>query len=80
MAYSSGLWWGLAMAFYSFLFIRDGQSMYQTGQDHADDLDALEEAENLSGEFEVEVWRQGRLVARIKKGNAPLNTQDRVSG
>jgi hypothetical protein len=46
----------------------------------ADDLDALDWAENAAGHGPgMEVWQGSRLVARVKPGNAPLNAQDRRS-
>ncbi len=44
-----------------------------------DDLDALAEGERLSDKSAVEVWDGSRLVARVKPGNAALNTQDSYS-
>jgi hypothetical protein len=47
--------------------------------DCRDDLLALAEGERLSQANAVEVWEGARLVARVKPGNAPLDTQDNRS-
>jgi hypothetical protein len=44
-----------------------------------DDLAALREAERLCRTHTIEVWLDDRRIARVKKGNAPLVTQDRQS-
>lgn len=44
-----------------------------------DDLDALAEGERLSDKSDVEVREGGRLVARVKCGNAPLDERDHQS-
>lgn len=44
-----------------------------------DDLEALEEGERTCRLHPVEIWDGARLVARLKKGNAPLATNDRTS-
>jgi hypothetical protein len=41
-----------------------------------DDLDALSEGERRSVRHAVEIFHGSRLVARVKRGNAPLNTED----
>jgi hypothetical protein len=46
----------------------------------ADDLAALQAATLQSGNHTVEVWGNSRRVARVKKGNAPIDPQDRVCG
>jgi hypothetical protein len=45
-----------------------------------DDLGALEQAERLSITHTIEIWDGLRKVARIKKGNASLQTGDRLGG
>jgi hypothetical protein len=45
-----------------------------------DDLDALAEAERLSATHAVEIWDGERRVARVKKGNLPLASMDRLAG
>ena len=45
-----------------------------------DDLDALAAAENVAEFFQVDVWGGEKLIAQVKKGNAPLNVTDRHSG
>jgi hypothetical protein len=44
-----------------------------------DDLAALAEGEKLSSKSAVEVWEDGRLVARVKAQNMALNAEDRLS-
>ena len=44
-----------------------------------DDLAALKEAEKLCEKNGIEVWQGTRCVARVKKGNAPLDMSDRIS-
>ena len=44
-----------------------------------DDLTALKEAERLSTTHTIEIWDASRRVARVKKGNVALVTQDRRS-
>ena len=43
-----------------------------------DDLAALQEAERDCVEYAVEVWQGARRVARVKLGNAPLDSSDRM--
>lgn len=44
-----------------------------------DDLSALKEAERLCKTHTIEVWDGSRRVARVKKGNAALISEDRQS-
>lgn len=44
-----------------------------------DDLEALAEGERICTLHQVEVWEGPRLVARLKRGNAPLDARDRTS-
>jgi hypothetical protein len=44
-----------------------------------DDLSALQEAEDSCEKYAVEIWQGARRVARVKLGNAPLDTSDRMS-
>lgn len=41
-----------------------------------DDLDALAECERSSDHHATEVWDGDRFVARVKQGNASLNSRD----
>jgi hypothetical protein len=41
-----------------------------------DDLDALAEGVRKSVAHAIEIWHGKRLVARVKLGNAPLNSTD----
>lgn len=45
-----------------------------------DDLGALEEAERLCTTHTIEIWEGTRRVARVKKGNAAFNPEDRICG
>ena len=45
-----------------------------------DDLAALGEAERLSLTHTIEIWDGDRKVARVKKGNAPILSEDRLGG
>lgn len=45
----------------------------------SDDLAALAAAEHACHTHDVEVWQGARRVARVKKGNAPLNEADHES-
>ena len=49
-------------------------------QELEDDLDALESAERLAERCAFDVWADERLVAKVKRGNEPLNAMDRHSG
>ena len=42
-----------------------------------EDLDALAEGVRKSVAHAIEIWQGRRLVARVKLGNAPLNSADR---
>ncbi len=42
-----------------------------------DDLEALNEAERLCKNHDIEVWHGDRRVARVKKGNAARVPEDR---
>ena len=44
-----------------------------------DDLTVLQEAEKDCERYAVEIWQGARRVARVKIGNAPLATEDRMS-
>jgi len=41
-----------------------------------DDLEALAEGVRRSGKWSIEIWQGQRLVARVKLGNAPLDSAD----
>jgi hypothetical protein len=42
-----------------------------------DNLDGLAEGVSKSVAHAIEIWQGRRLVARVKLGNAPLNSADR---
>jgi len=64
---------------YRFRF-RSGQAAFERDHQFRDDLDALDAAIGQSDTSDVEIWHEGKLIARVKKGNAPLTERDRVSG
>jgi hypothetical protein len=64
---------------YRFRF-HSGHAALERDHRFRDDLDALDAAIVQSGDSDIEVWQAGRLIARVKKGNAPLTEKDRVSG
>lgn len=71
------------MGQYIFIFHLDDDSAAHRMELHFDDdLDALEAAETLSQDYKVDVWAGERLVAQVKKGNAPSTseTATQVSG
>jgi len=41
-----------------------------------DDLDALAQGVRHSDHWAIEIWDGARLVARVKLGNAPLDSRD----
>ena len=67
------------MLVYRFRF-QSGHAALERDHPFRDDLDALDAAILQSDTSDVEVWQAGRLIARVKKGNAPLTERDRVSG
>ena len=68
------------MALYQIFQFRNGELVGEVKRQCADDLDALDAARALCMEFAVEVYTGLRLVARIKKGDAPLAAKDANSG
>jgi hypothetical protein len=44
-----------------------------------DDLAALERGRELAVEHTIEIWQEKRRVALVKKGDAPLNADDRCA-
>ena len=61
---------------YTFGYLLDGETVHAAKHEFADDLDALDAAEQLAEEFEIEVWQNNRFVARVNKGRRSLNTKD----
>ena len=53
---------------YTFDYLLDGQTVYAAKHEFADDLDALDTAEHLADEFEIEVRQSDRFVVRVNKG------------
>jgi hypothetical protein len=68
------------MAFYSFRSF-DLQGVVALSQNLAcrDDLEALAQGVLRSDKSSVEIWHGARMVARVKLGNASLNTRDPYS-
>lgn len=67
------------MLIYRFRFQSD-QGAVERDETFRDDLDALDAAIGQSDQSDVEVWQAGKLIARVKKGNAPFTEKDRASG
>jgi hypothetical protein len=66
------------MAFYELFLVRDGETVGDVKRHLSDDLDALEAARTLCRDCDVEVYENLRLVARVKRDDAPLNVGDRA--
>ena len=64
------------MALYKLFLIRDGELVGEIARHFADDLDALDAANELCRDHDVEIYRDIALVGRVKQGNAPLNAED----
>jgi hypothetical protein len=70
------------MGSYRLCIIRPGQPNRSVRYSFSDDLGALEAARFLSKGIEgraVEVYQGGKLVARVKPNDAPLETSDATS-
>jgi hypothetical protein len=67
----------LLVIFYSFRSF-DLQGAVARSQNLAcrDDLEALAQGVLRSDKWSIEVWQGARMVARIKRGNTPLNAGD----
>ena len=61
---------------FTFLYRLDGKTIYTAKHEFADDLDALDTAEQLAAEFEIEIWHCERFVARVFKGPRSLRVTD----
>jgi len=68
------------MASYQLFLFRDGELVGKVSRHCADDLDALEAARKLCGDHAVELYCDGKLIARVKHGDEPLNVRDLHSG
>lgn len=69
------------MATYKLSLSRDGRAIGEIISHFGDDLGALETAEWLSIMDQSVVVHEGdRFVARVKRGNQPLNVLDLESG
>jgi len=68
------------LALYRLLLFLNGDLVGEVSRDCADDLESLEAARKLSINYAVEVYWGNRLVARVKMGDEPLNSSDRLSG
>jgi hypothetical protein len=66
--------------FYTFNYSLDGLLIYKTEHEFADDLDALDVAQHLAKDFEIEVVSGDRFVARVKRGDKRLDATDIRSG
>jgi len=68
------------MTAYRFDYVLEGRIVYAALHEFADDLDALDTAEELAEDFEIEIHQGARFVARIKKGRIPPDIGDACSG
>jgi hypothetical protein len=68
------------MGGYSFYYVSNGKVLATEERQLPHDLDALDLARKLSSRAEVVVWTGERYVARVKKDDAPVNSQDRNGG
>jgi hypothetical protein len=60
------------MASYHFRFLKSGQIVGNTRREFADDLEAVDEARKLSTRFEIEIWLEDKLVARVNECVEPF--------
>ncbi len=66
---------------YKFHLLNDnGDVAEQMDRECKSDLEALDDAQSLCRNHEVEVWHGALHVLRVKRGNAPLNASDITSG
>ena len=65
---------------YTFDYRFNGEITRTAKHEFTDDLDALDTAEQLADESEIEVRQSDRFVARVNKGRRSLNAQDARSG
>lgn len=68
------------MALYELVLLRDGELVDKVSRVCADDLDALEAARAFCGDHAVELYCDGKLIARVKHGDEALNARDLHSG
>lgn len=71
------------MPLYILVFYPNDDAEFAVGRVNAefdDDLDALQAAEDVAEFFQVDVWAGEKLIAQVKKGNAPLGVTDAHSG
>ena len=60
------------------VFCLDDEGRVVSGKEviASNDVDALDAAHLFCNDFQVELWQQKRMVARVKKGNTPLDALD----
>lgn len=65
------------MATYRFQWLEHDDRVSRS-EDHScpDDLEALEAAKRFADDHAIEVWDDGRFVALVKPGDAPLGLRD----
>ena len=68
------------MAMYRFFWIVGETPMRSSEHEFADDLAALDEAQSLCQDHDIEIWRGALRIARVKRGNAPSTEDDPQSG
>ena len=60
------------MASYHFHYLKSGQIVGNARCEFADDLEAVDKARKLSTRFEIEIWLDDKLVARVNECGEPL--------
>jgi hypothetical protein len=68
------------MATYKLFLIRDGSPVSSLELECAGDLCALDAAHERCTDYSVEVWEDGRLVARVNRNDEPLTVLAARSG
>ena len=61
---------------YTFAYRLNGETIYTAKHEFTDDLEALEAAEQLAKEFEIEIVHVDRFVARVNNGRRSPNLGD----
>ena len=64
------------MRLYSLFRFRSSELFDRLDREYADDLDALDAAQELCNEHTVEVYDANRFVARVKQGHELINVRD----
>jgi hypothetical protein len=64
------------LGLYSLFRFRASELVDRLDREYADDLDALDAAQELCNEHTVEVYDANRFVARVKQGHELINVRD----